>query len=170
VSLTHLIPFSSVARRVEAVHAITYYYRHSPRNTSANVQGIGPSQTTTTHDNTSSSAAASILTRPSPNPEQADQQAFYRLRQTRQPHFTPLLQLHDPARSSTMPFMPIGPCCLEGNTLPGEPAGVVEAATDGNPVARYHAKPKDGNVVDSKTALVLFYDAFGLGIVSARAE
>ncbi|GFZ50016.1 hypothetical protein JCM24511_07769 [Saitozyma sp. JCM 24511] len=67
-----------------------------------------------------------------------------------------------------MPFLPIGPCCLEGNTLPGEPAGVLEPATDGNPVARYHAKPNDGNVVDSKTALVLFYDAFGLGIPNPK--
>lgn len=95
-------------------------------------------------------------------------------------HFTPPAKLAQPASQPvatpparsffTMPFLPIGPCCLEGNTLPGEPAGVLEPATDGNPVARYHAKPNDGNVVDSKTALVLFYDAFGLGIVSARAE
>lgn len=37
-------------------------------------------------------------------------------------------------------------------------------------VARYHATPKDGEIVDSKAAMILFYDAFGFGIVGTRKE
>jgi hypothetical protein len=67
---------------------------------------------------------------------------------------------------TTMVFLPLKPCCLKGQTLPGEPQGVMEAPNDKRTILRYHAKPKDGQCVDEKAALVLLYDAFGFKIVS----
>lgn len=65
-----------------------------------------------------------------------------------------------------MSFLPVGPCCFKGLDLVGEPRGVMEQPEGSRTVARYHATPKDGNIVDHKAAMILFYDAFGFGIVS----
>ena len=63
-----------------------------------------------------------------------------------------------------MSFFPIEPCCLKGGILPGEPSGILEPASGGQRVARYHAKPSGGSV-DKTKAVVLLYDVFGLKIV-----
>jgi hypothetical protein len=64
-----------------------------------------------------------------------------------------------------MSFIPLGPCCLKGNILAGEPRGELQkASTTGVSIDRYFVAPKTGTV-DPKTALVLFYDVFGFSIV-----
>ena len=65
-------------------------------------------------------------------------------------------------------FLPLSSCCLEGSILKGDPAGVMEPATGGRRIARYHAKPQNGQTVNPKAAIVLFYDAFGFTIVRLR--
>lgn len=66
-----------------------------------------------------------------------------------------------------MPFLPIGECCLKGLVLPGEPRGTFEPISAKNPVGRYVATPSSGNLKAKDKAVVLFYDAFGLQIVSS---
>jgi hypothetical protein len=63
-----------------------------------------------------------------------------------------------------MSFMPLGPCCLQGNTLKGEPRGEMQmAGPDGVHVDRYVARPATN--VDPKAACILYYDVFGFNIV-----
>lgn len=66
-----------------------------------------------------------------------------------------------------MSFLNLSPCCLKGSTLSGTPRGEVQVAgTPGVSVDRYFVKPKE--VVDDKTALVIFYDIFGFSIVRTQ--
>jgi hypothetical protein len=69
------------------------------------------------------------------------------------------------ASHHNMVFLPIKPCCLKGKTLPGEPRGVMEQPNNSRTILRYHAKPRSGSTIDKKTAVVLFYDAFGFKLV-----
>ena len=68
-----------------------------------------------------------------------------------------------------MSFLPIQACCLEGKTLPGTPVGQWQPPDKSHSIGRYHAKSKDGRVVDEKAAVILFYDLFGLGIVRSHS-
>nr|XP_018260162.1 uncharacterized protein I303_07079 [Kwoniella dejecticola CBS 10117]OBR82320.1 hypothetical protein I303_07079 [Kwoniella dejecticola CBS 10117] len=67
-----------------------------------------------------------------------------------------------------MSFIPLSPCCLQGGRLTGEPRGCFVPANDTQKVGRYHAKPSDGVIVDDKVALVLYTDAFGLGLPNPK--
>ncbi|WVW86774.1 hypothetical protein I302_108828 [Kwoniella bestiolae CBS 10118] len=68
-----------------------------------------------------------------------------------------------------MSFIPLSPCCLTGAKLTGMPRGVFQPAVEGQrKVARYHAKPSDGEVVDGKVALVFLTDAFGLSLPNPK--
>ncbi|ORY34847.1 dienelactone hydrolase [Naematelia encephala] len=63
-----------------------------------------------------------------------------------------------------MSFLPIQPCCLKRQELPGTPTGVFEPPNEKHKVGRYIAKPpQDSSPVKPATAVVLFYDAMGFG-------
>ena len=63
-----------------------------------------------------------------------------------------------------MPFLPLQPCCLRGQILPGTPMGIMEPPSGTRAIKRYHARPK-GHIFDEHAAVVLFYDVFGFNIV-----
>ncbi|KAK4689812.1 hypothetical protein P7C73_g301, partial [Tremellales sp. Uapishka_1] len=67
-----------------------------------------------------------------------------------------------------MSFLPIGPCCVKGHELIGTPRGIIEPISPTRTVGRYHTKPSNGEIVDDKTALVIFYDAFGFNLPNSK--